>query len=282
MDLHQPIDPPEPFPRRFAPAAPPDFPTPAHSNWGFGSLASADRPGFAEYRELKTALYDGALAHVDQLLGELRETLRAAGVEQETLLVVTADHGEELWDHWQEGRDEGGDPRGIWGIGHGHSFFEELLRVPLVISGPSVPAAHAVACPVSITSLYATVVERVGIAGPAPAVDVASLDPHLRPRHRGCAPQAIFAEAPAYGPDGIAVRYGRWKLVRRDGQPTVLRDLDADPDERTDVAAANPRVVAALVRLLERRAAAPPEGAPAPVAPDEALRSDLRALGYLN
>lgn len=282
MDLHQPVDPPEPFPRRFAPSAPPDFPTEAHSNWGYGSLASDDRPGFAEYRELKIALYDGALAHVDQLLGELREALRAAGVEEETLLVVTADHGEELWDHWREGREQGADPRGIWGVGHGHSFFEELLRVPLVISGPSVPQGSVVSCPVSITSLFATIVERAGVAGPVPPVDAASLEPHLRPHHRGCAPQAIFAEAPAYGPDGTAVRYGRWKLVRRDGLPTVLRDLEADPDERADVAAANPRVVAALERLLERRAAAPADRPPAPEPPDEALRADLRALGYLN
>jgi arylsulfatase A-like enzyme len=282
MDLHQPIDPPEPFARRFAPAAPPDYPTEAHVNWGFGSIASEQRPGFPEYRELKVALYDGALAHVDQLLGELRATLRAAGVEDQTLIVVTADHGEEFWDHWREGLEQGVDPRGIWGIGHGHSFFEELLRVPLVIAGPSVPEGRTVECPVSITSLFATVVERVGVAGPAVPVDAESLEPHLRPDHRTCAPQALFAEAPAYGPDGTAVRYGRWKLVRRLGLPTVLYDLAADPAERADVAAANPRAVAALERLLERRAAAPQDGPPAPEPPDEALRSDLRALGYLN
>jgi arylsulfatase A-like enzyme len=88
--------------------------------------------------------------------------LQRLGLEKQTLFVVTADHGEEFWDHAEVERRLSGDPREIWGIGHGHSLFQELLRVPLVVAGPRVARGRRVDCGVSLLDVAPSVLECWG------------------------------------------------------------------------------------------------------------------------
>src|SRR5262249_13704034 len=163
---------------------------------------------------------------VDDLVAELVERLHARGLADSTLLVVTADHGEEFWDH-ALAQQASGDPRGIWGIGHGHTMYQELLRVPLVLVGPGVPPGRAVDCPASIAAVLPTALARLGVASPTP-LDGRDLSPALGASAPGCAERLLVSDSPAWGKDSAAVRAGRWKLVWREGDPLALFDLRTD------------------------------------------------------
>jgi arylsulfatase A-like enzyme len=102
---------------------------------------------------------------VDALIAELLGDLREAGELEDTLVIVTSDHGEELHEHGQ--------------IGHARSLHSELLRVPLVLAGPGVPQGFRCAQPVGLVDLVPTVLELVGIA-PAASIEGQSLLPLMR------------------------------------------------------------------------------------------------------
>jgi len=101
--------------------------------------------------------YDGEIAWVDSQIGLLVAKLKEWGLYENTVIVITSDHGEEFLDHGQKG--------------HGHSLFDELIRVPIIVTGPGVPAGMTVDCPVGLIDLYPTFtelaeVEDSGYRGP--------------------------------------------------------------------------------------------------------------------
>jgi len=108
--------------------------------------------------------YEGAVAYVDQEIGRLYDQLDASGALENTLLVITADHGEQFGEHRQ--------------FGHGNSLYLPLLHVPLIVSHRGrVPAGRRVRTPVSLRDVAATV---VGIASPEDREHMSgvSLSPH--------------------------------------------------------------------------------------------------------
>jgi arylsulfatase A-like enzyme len=112
MDVHQPYLPPERFRERFVSAR-------------GGVMLDGSRPiALADPRDLaySNSVYVATVAHVDDLIGEILRELDALGVRDSTIIVVTADHGEEFGEHG--------------GIGHGRTLYGELVRVPLVIAYP--------------------------------------------------------------------------------------------------------------------------------------------------
>ena len=284
MDLHQPIDPSAADAARFAPDPPPaDYPA-AYAEWSWGRLdaASAADPRFLEFRRAKLDLYDGALRHVDDLVGRLLAELDRLGLADRTLVVVTADHGEEFWDHAVAESSRSRDPRGMWGVGHGHTMYQELLRVPVLLAGPGVPRGRVDHCPASLADLAPTLLARLG--EPAlPDVDGVDLSARIDApddrRALPCPRRPLVSEAPAYGPDAAALRVGSWKLIGRDGEPPVLFDLAADPGEERSLAKVRPELVQRLAPVLERLRRTEVRSAPMPL--DEDLRAQLKALGYL-
>jgi arylsulfatase A-like enzyme len=97
--------------------------------------------------------YDDCLAALDEQLGNLFAALEHKGVLDDTLVIITADHGEELGEH------------GLYG--HGKSLYSPELHVPLLIFGPQgvgVPAGRVIDVPVSLRDVAATVVDRLGLA----------------------------------------------------------------------------------------------------------------------
>ncbi|MBM3986284.1 MAG: sulfatase, partial [Planctomycetes bacterium] len=93
-------------------------------------------------------LYDAEVAYFDACLGRLVGDLAARGLLESTVIALTADHGEELFEHGQ--------------LGHGYSLYEELLHVPLVLAGPGLPARVRDPRPVSTAALAATLLELGG------------------------------------------------------------------------------------------------------------------------
>jgi arylsulfatase A-like enzyme/Flp pilus assembly protein TadD len=207
--------------------------------------------------------YDNEVAFTDAQIGALFDRLRTAGQLDSTLVVVVADHGESLGEHGE--------------ATHGLFAYEATLRIPLIISGPSIRPSVSDAM-VSQSDLLPTALELLGVPIPA-RIDGRSLLPVIR--GEATTDRAIYFEAlDTYLTRNWAPLTGvianRWKYI--DLPESELYDLRDDPNEqrnrvRDDAARAN----ALNRRLSEWHPLAAP-AASAPMDPDAAAR--LRALGY--
>jgi arylsulfatase A-like enzyme len=234
--------------------------------------------------------YDREIRFVDDELRRLFAALEAEGRLARTLVVVTSDHGEEFLEHEY--------------MGHGATLSDLVLRVPLLVVGPGVPAGRRVEAPVGLIDLAPTLLEWLGAPG-LPGAMGRSFAGLLRGEEPGPAwrERPNFAETwfvrgfGAEGPKPVqqpsyAVQAGSRKLVRLragEGHRYAYYDLARDPGERHDLYAADPQAAADLRALLDaypEQAAARHRallGAPADgrggVGPER--EAQLRALGYL-
>ncbi len=277
MDLHQPIEPPQPFFDMFEVDGGGERGE-AHANWRFPQAKGLDTPEFERYRAHKLALYDGALRYVDTEIARVLEHLRGSGRLADTAILVTSDHGEEFWDHAQLGAELGGDPRGIYGIAHGQSMFQELLSVPLVLWGPGVPDGLEIPGRVDLLDVAPTVLGLLDVPTPPTMRGRSLLDPDA-----GIDPKAVIhAASPAYGPDSAAVFQGDWKYIWRTDGVELLYDLATDPGEQHDLATKHPERLAAFNALLEQhRERHIRTDESQPMVYDETMKEQLRALGYV-
>jgi arylsulfatase A-like enzyme len=207
------------------------------------------------------ALYRAGIRAMDRQLGELVEALRQDGRLDQVLLIILADHGEELGDRTHTG----------W---HAHTLFEELLRVPLIVRFPGGwQGGTRIPAPVSLIDVAPTLQDLLGFTRPA-SVDGQSLLPLILDPTASPSRAHVVAVRDEEGSEPLtAVRRGRYKLIG-----TALYDLEADPGETTDVASAHPEIVAELRALLA--APTPLTDGPA-VEVDPETAAELDALGYL-
>ena len=230
------------------------------------------------------ALYDREIRFVDDELRRLLASLEASGLADDTVVVLTSDHGEEFLDH------------GL--LGHGGHLYQESVAVPLIFRGPGVPAGRRVETPVAQADLMPTILAIFGLS-PPPRSHARSLLGLLRGVEDAGPPRPLYSEGHAHrqpAPGGwrrfesptFAVRLGARKLIREPGDGRAeLYDLTADPDERRNLLEQEPGAASELGELLERylaehRAAAGRAGAaPAPLL-DPEREQKLRALGYLD
>jgi arylsulfatase A-like enzyme len=169
--------------------------------------------------ERMRAIYDSAVSYQDALLGDLIAALEQRGIADETMIVISSDHGEELF---EEDR-----------CGHGASLRETLVRVPLLVHYPPRVAARVVEVGTEGVDVLPTILDAAG----APADGVQGQSLRALAAAPVAWPQPSFASQFEYA---FAVRIGAWKLrVPRSGR-AILHDLDADPLERTNLAAARP------------------------------------------
>lgn len=204
----------------------------------FGDVDGARRGQYdAPDRAQIVALYDGAIRFVDAEVGRLLDELRARGLLERTLVVVTADHGEELWDHGS--------------FFHGQSLYDELLHVPLIVRLPDrAHAGRVVAEQVRAVDIVPTVTEVLGLPTFA-AFEGRSLLARLT--SRGAGPPELFARAanPEF-PYRFALRTESHKLIVSVGTgQEELYDLRADPRETRDLAR-TPEAEPVLAPLRER------------------------------
>lgn len=216
-----------------------------------------------EDRAFIRGAYDEEVLWVDAQVGRFLTELEAGGVLERGLVVFTADHGEELFDHGA--------------IEHGHTMYQELLHIPFLVWGHEVEAGRR-SEPVSLVDIVPTVLDALGMEAPA-GVDGTSLWPVLTGRE-GLADRRLLAQNTLYGPERQAVVEWPYKLIASPGSeaPPQLFDLEADPGERRDLGSEKPS-------LRQRLRAALPESSPIPDQPGVTLdaeeRRELRALGYL-
>jgi arylsulfatase A-like enzyme len=262
MEPHDPYDPPA----AFRPPAPPGL-RPALARGRIAKLAKAiDSRGAAGLSAAEIdyvrQLYDGEIRTWDDALATLLRGLESAGVLDSTIVVVTADHGEEFQEH---GR-----------LRHGSQLYEESIRVPLIITGPGVPAGRRADMAQSI-DLLPTI---AGLLALTPPPGLPGRDLLATREGRDAVAETGMGIDPAGGlTDVIALRTPRWKLIRTPEIGAVeVYDLTRDPGERANHAAGPAASV--LGEQLDRWAAAAPE-APRANGGDPTLRAKLRQLGYV-
>ena len=198
-----------------------DYGTSKELGFRKGSMGCSIIPPPADVERLR-AIYDSAISYQDQQLGRFIEQLKSWGVWDETLLMITADHGEEFF---EDGR-----------CGHGGSLRDSLVRVPLLVYDPArFPGGTVIEEGVEGVDLLPTVLDAVG--RPAlPDVQGASLVPLAQGVGRGWA-RPSYASQYEYA---HAMRIGRWKMVVYKSGAAPVRDLQADPLEALDVTAERP------------------------------------------
>ncbi len=214
------------------------------------------------------AYYDRLVEEVDVLVGRFLAELDRLGLAERTLVVVTSDHGEGLWEHRM--------------AGHGcNKPYEEFVRVPLLLRWPGrVPADRRIAEPVSLVDVAPTMLALLGL--PVPAWMHGRVLPGIDAPPDGAPGPPVFTHCD----DWLMVRGERYKLITFRTNPHIdeLYDLAEDPKERTSLiltrrSAADPLREQARAYWAGSNAASPAR--PAPEQLDEPTRARLRALGYL-
>ena len=289
MEPHAPYEPPADLARLFAPQGEPLYAHPPAAISGFPPFARGDSLAPDRVAGLVRA-YDAEIRGVDRELGALYASLAAS--RRPTILAVTADHGEEFFEH------------GGWR--HGQSLHGEMLDVPLVLTGPGVPMGRRVAGG-QLIDLGPTLLELAGLPAPDD-VSGRSLVPQLRAAAAVDDSSLAAGAVPSFTTDpGATASVGReavaeivygdayWSRSLTRGPLKVIEsrlgsrdaiqlfDLGADPGELRDLAAAEPALATALRTRLAEIVAAAAKGAPEGESGefDPATRERLRALGYV-
>lgn len=163
------------------------------------------------------AIYDSDVSYQDQQIGQLLDRLEEWGIMNETMIIVTADHGEELWEHGK--------------CGHGGSLRETLVRVPLLIHYPPLFQGRVVEEGAEGVDLLPTILDALGLDAPDEAQGQ-TLIPLAQGAMTGY-PMASYASQYEYA---HAMRIARWKArVGRSGVPE-LYDVVSDPGETRNLA----------------------------------------------
>ena len=227
-------------------------------------------PYASQYRERP---YDGEVAWSDELVGRLDTALGTAGMRDNTLLVVTSDHGEGLEEHGE--------------AVHGFFIYETTLRVPFIARGPGIAPGTRVETIVRGVDVLPTLLDLLDLTEATPAVSGRSLEPALGGVRMDDEPAFAESLTPLvhYGwSDLRALRDGRWKYIL--APRPELYDLDADPDEQRNLADREPARARALRTGLEQRLRVERERVREPASANTSVPPDLLeklgALGYVS
>ena len=221
-------------------------------------------------------LYDGEIRHSDTHIGVLLDELERMGLTDETLVVLTADHGDEFFEHGEKG--------------HHRTLFREVLHVPLIMSWPGrLPADRTLSPPVSLVDVMPTVLGVMGIEQPA-ETDGQDLSPLLRGESMPLRPLRYSELFMGKLGNLYAVQGRGWKvIVDLKGKQLSVYHLSKDPGEQRPLHERNApqfaEAVAASRQLRSRLAEAAenmPKLGPVTTQPmDHRSLESLRSLGYI-
>lgn len=281
IDPHAPYGAPEPHRSAFGPV--PEF-APEDKDWlekedHFGpyymdkimnDLGKKPQREFAplseQGRERLRMLYDGdcryADAEVDRLIRSVLET------SPNTIVVVTADHGEEFWEHGS--------------IGHAKTVYQEVAHVPLLVRVPGMPSLK-ISARVETIDILPTLASATGLPGEAAWQGRSLLDPKLKSRPVFCETNGSLPETEI---DKRFVIDGMHKLIRDHGNNAEVYDLKVDPREQKNLVEGDGEIRAALSDLLDKHIAAMQAHPAAQIPPaifhlDDDTKRELEALGYI-
>jgi len=176
--------------------------------------------------------YDGEIAYADYWIGKLIDRLKAQGLYDNTLIIITSDHGESFGEHQF--------------LDHTLTLYEDQVRIPILVKYPKQAHAGTIRLErVSIIDIFATVLEAAGIPVPSdvPAQPLGRVThPIIAENYENALRTRVYGAQ--FGRDLTAIYYGGFKYVRSSKGNIELYDLLADPAETRNIAAANPEAAA--------------------------------------
>jgi arylsulfatase A-like enzyme len=269
MDAHKPYAPPPPYDTRF-PGKDPRYQEDEYVSLKRAVLKQ-ERTLPAWVRDHIISQYDGGIAYLDDQLGRLIDRLKAEGLYDDSLIIVTADHGESFGD------------RNL--MEHNVSVYQEQIHVPLLIKYPDQSQGRVVADPVSLVDLVPTVLDVLDVKKPGGLQGRSLFAP------AGEKPREILAESfprptllntdPRFHRVQRALIDWPYKLIASTNGNRELYRLDTDPAERQDIYdPADPTAQALEARLDKWLATAVAEVGEAPALDPDTLER-LKSLGYV-
>jgi choline-sulfatase len=173
-----------------------------------------------ETRKIAIASYYGMCSFLDDNIGKVLSKLNAVGLSDDTRVIYTSDHGDNLG------------ARGMWGKSN---QYEESAGVPTVMAGPDIPVGKVCATPVSHIDFHQTILQSVGLTKEdddrtgKSLLDIAAAPDDSE--------RIVLSQYHAVGaPTGaFMLRQGMWKYVHFVGMPPELFDLSTDPEEMHDL-----------------------------------------------
>jgi arylsulfatase A-like enzyme len=214
------------------------------------------------------ALYDAGIRQLDNHLEMFFNALQTRNILDNTVIIVTSDHGEEFLEHG--------------GVLHGQTLYDELMRIPLIIAGPEIPEGELVTKQVQIIDIMPTILDLCGVPIP-PEAEGRSMVPLMRRENAEWA-EIAFMEA-----DWRNVKHDIKRAIRTDGYKLYydrysgkeeLYDLISDPGEQNNVIESHPEVAESLRKQLKKWMATE-RGHPDRIVLSDKEREQLQALGYL-
>jgi arylsulfatase A-like enzyme len=229
-------------------------------------------------------LHLGEIRYADEQIGRVLSAVERLGLSDSTLIIVTADHGETFWEHWDY-------------LSHGLSVYDTNIRIPLIAVGPRVAGnGRIVDVPLSNIDVAPTLLEYARLEVPGDYEGVTFL-PLLLGTENGVVERELFAEAtrPHNAEQGQAwpnrlkarcVLQGDWKLIRTPWQEGryELYDLGNDPAEAVDLWGASSQLAAPaqMATRLQAWSELATQVAREDRELDPEVRERLRALGYVD
>ncbi|HEX2828328.1 MAG TPA: sulfatase-like hydrolase/transferase [Burkholderiales bacterium] len=196
-----------------------------------------DEPFDAPMVRRAIAAYMGLVTFLDAQVGAILKALEETGLMENTRVVYTTDHGDNLG------------TRGLWGKS---TMYEESAGIPLIMAGPDVPVSNACDVPVSLVDGFPTFVHALGAR--TDERDVGLPGHSLLDIAQGYVPQrTVLSEYHAAGAmtGSYMIRHGKYKYIHYVALPPMLFDLEADPHERNDLG--RDEAHAAVLRECEAR-----------------------------
>jgi arylsulfatase A-like enzyme len=235
-----------------------------NANWNRAVITSAQREHYIR-------LYEEAVAYIDQQLGVLFDFLESSGLEEDTSIIVLADHGEEFqehgrWGHWED------------------NLHDEIIKVPLLIKPPGLIRRQVIEEQVRLLDIMPTILDICECPSPENMLGT-SLRPLWEAENNEHLPRVAISEMWRDTWHIIAVRTEGYKLIWDNKQPNTYRlyNLSRDPEETVPVEGEDEQLIAGLLSHVHKTLELMENTRQAASAPylDDAMISRLRDLGYL-
>jgi arylsulfatase A-like enzyme len=143
------------------------------------------------------SLYDGAIKYFDNNFGKIIDNLKKQGILDKTTIILTADHGEEFWEHG--------------GFAHGHSLYQEVLYVPLIVKYSTKLPSKKINSFVQLIDLFPTILRMAGIKYRLSCRGYDLIRSAFRNEQ---VDEEIFMEGILYGPKKKGLLKDGWKLIK--------------------------------------------------------------------
>ncbi len=267
MDAHQPYFPPSPYDVKYPGK---DFTMTAERYWPIEFQAlSGSRPYTLQDRERDESQYDGAIAYLDANLGELFTRMKQVGLYDNSMIIVTSDHGQSFGE------------KGL--VGHGSSVYQEQVHVPLVIKYPGESRAGVQNRLVSHVDLLPTILGALGDrAGKLPGHNLlAPESPQAAAFSESFPCDLLVSLSSRFRRIERATFIGDFKLITATNGVHEFYDLATDPHEEHNVYDERPSDAEVLEAGLRQWASTMPVVRPQPATLDGQAIKVLKSLGYL-